>query len=341
MSSQSRTGRSIPSSYRFQPVRGLKASVLTKQTNRAYTKALHDFLDYCVEEGVDDSDIGDSVSTLDEIVSEYVEHVHINDGKLYQVSNLMNALHFYMPRCKGQLLLTQQLVKGWKKQQLQQKVYRKPLTRELTTVLAVSLLKSGHVQAAVATLLAFDCYLRVSELCNIRICDVGLPGSHHFGQAFSGMVIGLSHTKTGPMQSVAVKSPLVTRLVQLLIEQHNGVSPTPLTSNDKLFDMSVHEYRRLFTSACDSCGLSQYRFTPHCMRHGAATADYVADPLSMDAILLRGRWRDSKSLRIYINSGVFLSLQVTETELQRLGMELLTKQNTILTLFHRKLSGST
>jgi integrase len=194
-------------------------------------------------------------------------------------------------------------------------------------------LKAGHVNGAAATLLAFDCYLRVSELCNLRICDVGLPGSHHFGSAFSGMVIGLKHTKTGPMPSVAVKSPVVSQIIQLVIEK----SGKPLDSVDRVFSLTVTEYRRLFTSACISCGLGSYGFTPHCMRHGAATADYVSNPLNLAAIILRGRWAESKSIRTYINSGVFLSLQVKETALQLVGEKILRCSHQLLSLFKRKL----
>jgi integrase len=313
---------------------GLKGSMLAPRTNSAYHQALLDFLSYCDRQRITDAEIGDSLSQLDSVVSRYVQQLYDCGGKLYQASHLLNAFHFYLPRCKGHLLLTQQLLKGWTKLQLKTKVYRRPLTKELTTVLAMSLLKSGHVRAAAATLLAFDCYLRVSELCNIRVCDVGLPRSRHFGSAFTGMVIGLSHTKTGPMQSVAVKSPLVSEIITLLIKS----TDKPSTSTDLLFGLNVNEYRTLFREACDTCGLSQYHFTPHCMRHGAATADYVSDPSKLDAILLRGRWRDSKSLRIYINSGVFLSLQVTETKLQRLGEQLLAVPDELLLQFSRKLT---
>lgn len=317
----------------------LKANVLTQRTHHAYTSALHQFLTYAQAEGWMDSsehawnsDAG--VLELDQWIAEYMEELYVHDGKHYQASNLLHGIHFHLPHCKGKLLNTMLVLKGWSKKQEEMKRHRLPLTKELTTVLAMSMLQGGHVHAAAATLLAYDCYLRVSELCNIRICDVGLPGSQHFGSAFTGMVIGLSHTKTGPMQSVTVRSELVTQMVEELVRS----SGEPLTSKKKLFGLTAGEYRKLFHAACTACGLESYHFTPHCMRHGAATADYVSNPSALESILLRGRWSVSKSVRTYINSGVYLSLQVKESRWQSIGHELLQDTSAILQLFQRKCS---
>lgn len=135
----------------------LKAAVHTNRTNVAYKKALHLFLSYCVDEGIDDSVLGTTsigvgvvngtevqyqsqLILLDNTVSEYIEQLYCNGGKLYQANNLLHALHFYLPNSRGHLLNTALTVKGWNKIHLRTKVHRLPLTLELTMVIAVSMI---------------------------------------------------------------------------------------------------------------------------------------------------------------------------------------------------------
>jgi len=58
--------------------------------------------------------------------------------------------------------------------------------------------RSGYHAEAVASLLAFHCFLRVGELTRLRICDVVMPG--RMGRAHSGMAVCLPLTKTGRNQ---------------------------------------------------------------------------------------------------------------------------------------------
>lgn len=319
----------------------LRQSVHTKATNKAYDKSLYLFLYYCQSEGIEEelellSSSGDntcslthSIDVLDRTCSEYIEDLYVRGGKFYKASNLVHSLHFYYPLCKGRLVESALCLRGWSNLNLQSKVYKCPLTKELATCIAVSMCKGGNASAGIATLLAFDCYLRVGELCSLRVCDIGLPSSKHFGSSYSGMSVGLKRTKTGPHQSVMVRDNLVSTLIHSLVQTLDSRSTT------SLFSFSPSQYRSMFHSAIVTLGLSDYNLTPHSLRHGGATADYVSNPMSLDGIILRGRWAATKSVRTYIQSGVYLSIQVKEPQLQHIGLQINSNPSSLISLFIR------
>ena len=52
--------------------------------------------------------------------------------------------------------------------------------------LSVCMAKSGYPEHALATLLAFDTYLRISEYVNMRVEDVAVPGDPRMGGVSMG-----------------------------------------------------------------------------------------------------------------------------------------------------------
>ena len=75
-------------------------------------------------------------------------------------------------------------------------------------------------------MLAFDCYLRISEVCALRVCDLSDVGELVADQGgrrtrrtglrtgYSDTLVSLAHCKTGNDQSVAIKRPQVASLVR-------------------------------------------------------------------------------------------------------------------------------
>ena len=76
-----------------------------------------------------------------------------------------------------------------------------------------------------------------------------------------------------------------------------------------------------------------------CIRVMTGSLNYISQALSLEAILLRGRWSVSKSVRTYIQSGVYLSIQVKEAQLQAIGTLLLSThyKSSLIALIIRKL----
>lgn len=350
----------VPISLQAPPhSHSLRQHLLQPRTNRQYTTAVHIFLQYCIDEGYDIVTSNYSVSSstsfsssssspvydhpdreidlLDCALSDYINESYLHGtGKYYQMSNTVHGIHLYSPKCKGKLCRSYQLLTSWKKFQLKHKVYRTPLTEALVYVLVTSMLKGGYTEAAVATLLAFDCYLRVGELCSLRICDIQVPmvtsiSSLQLQQQQlpdTGMILALTHTKTGPNQHVTVRIPLLCHMVLQLIKDR------PLSSRSLLFSsLSPSVYRRLFTLTCDVVGLSSYGFAPHSLRHGGATHDYRVNPVNINMIIRRGRWALAKSADTYIQSGIALAVQIKQPALEQMGQCIKQQANDLYQLF--------
>ena len=73
----------------------------------------------------------------------------------------------------------------------------------------------------------------------------------------------------------------------------------------KFFGFSQATLRRYFAAALDRLHLRQLGYTPHCLRHGGASADAYSG-LDAVTIQLRGQWRSPKSVVRYMKKGAYL-----------------------------------
>ena len=266
-------------------------------TRAKYIKAVRSFAIYMQQEGFSPV----SFSDLDDALSSFLEdHYLQNEGKgRSQGAATMSGLHMLLPACRGQLGRAALALKGWLR--LVPSVSHPPLTWALAVTIATKMMVNGFRAQGIATLLAFDCYLRVGELTNLRRADVATVGDARLGPQFSGTALRLRSTKTGPNQWVSLGRPVV----RALLLKHAAATTDP---ESKIFNFSADSYRRVFKAACSQLGLSR-TYVPHSLRHGGATHDHLAG-VSVEDILLRGRWASTKSARHYIQSGraVLLSL---------------------------------
>jgi integrase len=156
------------------------------------------------------------------------------------------------------------------------------------------MVQRGYIRHAIATLLAFDCFLRVGELVNLRRADVATTNDARMGSDFNGTALRLRQTKTGPNQWVRVDNKDIEQLLLLMVDTTEG-------AQSKLFPFSANQYRSVFKAVCASLGLSS-SYVPHSLRHGGATRWHLLDK-SIEDILLRGRWASTKSARRYVQAG--------------------------------------
>ena len=206
----------------------------------------------------------------------------------------------WLPQLKASLPRSIQAVKGWHKR-CPGRTYP-PLTWELTAAIAVQMARAHHFALGVGTLLAFDCLLRVGELCAVTFDDIADDGDARLGSEHKGMVIRLPSTKTGKNQFVTILEPAVQQLVrQLLMTSAKGA---------KLFKVTTGRYRTLLKATCASLGLSS-EYVPHSLRHGGATRYRHVLNWSVESVMERGRWVSTMSARRYIQSGKALLMSMS------------------------------
>ena len=155
------------------------------------------------------------------------------------------------------------------------------------------MVRHGHFEEAVATLLAFESYLRVGELNGIYREDVCLGSDPRIGIDNDRLFIRLRKCKTGNEQGVEVKDHEVKLLVLMVRDR--------TSDGGRLFSFSADRYRRLFQRTCDGLGLPP-GYVPHSLRHGGATYGHLSG-MSIQDVMVRGRWRVQRTASHYIQVG--------------------------------------
>jgi site-specific recombinase XerC len=275
---------------RFLIEASLSANTLSK-----YKSSVKRFLTWCDTNRYDPS----TMEQLDEILTEYFHCMYEeNDGtgKGLAATTLYGLIKF-LPRCENNLPTAKMSITGWLK--LRPSKSYPPLTWDLTVLISIKMVQNGHLRFSIATLLAFDCFLRVGELVNLRNIDVSDVGDTRMGSEYAGTSLRLRQTKTGPNQWVQVENVEVVQLLRCVTNVTSG-------STSRLFPFTAAQYRSVFKQTCVQLGLS-HKYVPHSLRHGGATRWHLLGH-SIEDVLLRGRWASIKSARRYIQAGRALLL---------------------------------
>ena len=271
--------------------RFLIEAAFSPATLRRYKEAVSAFFSWCSVRNLRRV----SARELDQYLNEYFHYLFRLGRSKGDAVCTYYGFFLFDPSLKGRLPLSGLALKGWDK--LVPSRSHPPMTWELALVVAVRMACVGQFAAAVATLLAFDCLLRVGELTKIRRSDIADSGDARMGAEYKGIAIRLRRTKTGLNQFVEVKNPVVAYLLRYLLRLHD---------RDLIFGFSSLTFRQVFKSTCVSLGFPDH-YVPHSLRHGGATRLHLLG-MPLEDILLRGRWSSSASARRYIQSGRALLL---------------------------------
>jgi hypothetical protein len=190
------------------PKRHLVSAAYAPSTLTRYNDAVSHFLSWCHTNDLDPS----SPESFDDILTDYFHHLYdTNQGK-GAAHNTLYGILMYLPHLKHHLHLASKSLVGWNK--LYPPKSYPPLTWELCCLVAVRLAMDGHLLHAVATLLGFDCFLRIGELVGLRRDDVADVKDTRMGGVSADMTLRLRSTKTGPNQWVVVENAAVKTLLR-------------------------------------------------------------------------------------------------------------------------------
>ena len=303
----------------------LLQAAFQKSTLQRYQPAVAGFSDWLSLQGEDP----DTVEDLDRALVDYFHHLYLlHDGRNRSLAEACKAgVEMYLPAVKKRLHGAQLALRGWRR--LRPPVSHPPLTWDLAVLIACDIARTGRARHAIGVLLAFDSYLRLGELTNLRREDVADSGDIRLGVPTHKVALRLAKTKTGTNQWAEVFSPVVQKLLRLVLQG------TP--AGQRLFPFSPSSFRYHFKAACQRRGLSR-DFVPHSLRHGGATRDFLAG-VPLEEVLRRGRWASTKSARHYIQSGraILLTLQTpdkTLTDAALVARDVLLSMNFALSQMH-------
>jgi integrase len=239
-------------------------------------------------------------SAVDDLLVGFLNHQASSGGSYHTGVNAVFGVAHLAPSLRAHLPRARQCLKAWHK--LREQRSHPPITWELAVLLAVSMSRQGWHAEAVATLLAFDCYLRISEFVQLCGADVARESDPRLGSAQTAMALRLARTKTGLNKFVVLRDPQVARVFS------SYLSFTRPAASERVFPFSAHRYRTGLRYACAALGVSGWRITPHSLRHGGASRDFLAGA-SIEQIRHRGRWASAASAERYVQSAPALLLQ--------------------------------
>ncbi len=259
------------------------------QTVVRYKRAVTKFVDWCLTTKQD----ARNYDELDDLLADYLQNMYEEKrGKGKQLAKeTLYGILMYMPRATDKLYVSHRLVNRWCKGQLPESY--PPLTWELAVTIAVQMVRNGYYRYGVATLVAFDCLLRIGEFMKMCADDVAVPSDVRMGAEYRMTTVAIWKAKTGRNQSVEVLDADVKKLLLALVAKTKPKA--------KLFPGGTAAYRGVFKKVCAELGLSS-KYVPHSLRHGGATRLHLKK-WTLEDIMMRGRWASAKSARTYIQSG--------------------------------------
>lgn len=233
-----------------------------------------------------------TLEETDELAAEYAEHVYTSGQPGYRVKKLVAALELEDPLTTDKWVRLGAAAAGFRK--LEESTPWPPLPAELTFAAAVILYSWGKKQSAIALLLSFHCYLRISEAVGLTKALVCLPGDATLGGSVRPSITVLK-AKTGKLQSVLLENDLIIEL----LHRQRGSAVGSLVFGD-LTAEQLREDLKLALQRLEVPQAKEERYVFHSLRHGGAAHDYHSGALSFEEVRNRGRWKSEDCCRLYV-----------------------------------------
>ena len=281
--------------------RGLLESSVGPATLKSYRTALASFLAWLQEEGVVRVK---SFDALDELLVDYFEFILVASGRKgrHHAVNTRSAILLFLPNARWSLNGSARALKGWSR--LKPSKQRPPMPWELATLIVEYFRKAKLPEYEWIFRSCFEGYLRLSEAVGAKQEDLDVSGSEG--------VLALPKSKTGLNQSVVIHPGDWLDLTRLLVDR-------PLKPGARLVSVSAHKFRNRLQDILRQLGANHVRFTPHSLRHGGATRDFMLG-IPIADIVVRGRWAQAKTASRYIQQGRALLVKMSLSKRLRAAM---------------------
>jgi integrase len=224
----------------------------------------------------------------------YYEHEH---GKFTYASWAFNSLKHHLPYLQGHMYESASRLRGWDRLHESTSTSHPPLTWELSCVISGLFLSWHDIPSAICVILGFHCYLRISEVVNLRAVDIARRHDPRLGGAHVRMAIALPDTKSGKNHYVSITDESVATILTVYLNSrhfHPHHRVFPFTEPEQL--------RQRFRMALSALNITHARYVFHSLRHGGASSDHLKGH-TIEQIVFRGRWKSIKSATRYIQTG--------------------------------------
>jgi len=173
---------------------------------------------------------------------------------------------------------------------------------EWTASIAGTLLATKRRDAALCLLAAHDTYSRPGEITDLQVGDLVLPAPRLRGYHRLCLVIRPEERgqprKTGSFDDTVTVEDLDAHISTHLVQLTKGRDPS-----EKLFRLSISQYKDAFEDAADLVGLAAEQLCTYQARHGGASRDAMLKRRDLSEIQKRGGWKTFNSVRRYEKFG--------------------------------------
>lgn len=225
----------------------------------------------------------------------------IDEGKraLYGFNHLEGFFH----KILDALPRSARALKGWSRREPGE--VRDGIPEEATNRLFEDLILHKEFDAALCILVLFDSYMRVAELSFLRREHVFPPtrpsgGMQHwvleaFPSLWADQCCSPRTSKTHGMDACVMLDDQSRDTAKLAL----SIAYKRAHSGELFLKTSPDRLRQLMSASGKRRQLTGMRPSPHRLRHGGASQDFLDDRKSLKAIQLRGHWRSWASVRRY------------------------------------------
>ena len=223
---------------------------------------------------------------LDRGLAQYMDWLCYGEQRSPSIGSLLFfGILCLLPEMKGRLPLAARSLQSWTR--LAVSVEGGPLPEEVIYLVAVEMLREGHLLEGCWVLCQYDTYGREQDMEQLCGCDIAWDGRT------MALLLGASargeSVKTGQNQGVVVRRALVADIL-LALKENAG--------ENKVFPIAQERFRRLWHRVLRRLGLG-FTGPPHSIRHSGPTEDLARNRASLEAVRRRGRWKSLDSVQRY------------------------------------------
>lgn len=287
-----------------------RARIRKSSTRRTYAEAWKQFIVFCTSSNflAAPSCKFVSMQQLDRAMEAFGEHLFLSGDSKYLLTCALQNCNIEYPQwptsSRTNYPLSKAAKKGWSN--MEPGASRDPCPFEVACWISMDMLVRGLVYHAAAVMLCFDTYVRPGKVCELKHHNI-VPPSRGINTMYKQWTLLLNPqelltpSKTGEYNDslhVGYKGrEWIGTLLGKLYARHSG------KTDGALFPFSLNNFETEFRNSVSSLKLQKLRLSPHCLRHGGASHDYLKGHSSLQDIQQRGCWATFASVQRYSKHG--------------------------------------
>ena len=223
---------------------------------------------------------------LDAILANYLEQMWKEEEPITYAGHLLSGLRRFCPHWKWKIPTAKQYFANWKASHVA--VQAVPMPAKAVMALAGAAVQHRELNFACLLLIGFLGFLRTGEMVTLEANKIEVSLAMH------QIILALPATKTSQHreESICIHDDRVASLAYAVLQSTTG----------RLWPFSTAAFRKRLHELCCELSLDEFQFSAYSIRRGGASYAFSTGE-SFDALLVKGRWQNAKTARIYLDTG--------------------------------------